>query len=71
MAWTCGNTRKFTIIQLAALNSIVSESILLMFTFARRYYLKYQNRRVEYISAFWNVANFDNCVKLYDAARKH
>lgn len=35
-----------------------------------RYYLKYQNRRVEYISAFWNVANFDTTVKLYDAARK-
>jgi Fe-Mn family superoxide dismutase len=33
------------------------------------YYLKYQNKRPDYISAFWNTINWTKVAALYSAAK--
>ena len=33
------------------------------------YYLKYQNRRVDYLKAFWSVVNWNKVNELYEAAK--
>ena len=33
------------------------------------YYLKYKNVRPDYIAAFWNIVNWDEVAKRFDAAK--
>ena len=34
------------------------------------YYLKYQNRRADYLKAYWSVVNWAEAAKYYDAAKR-
>jgi Fe-Mn family superoxide dismutase len=33
------------------------------------FYLDYQNVKADYVTAFWNIVNWDNVAKRFDAAR--
>ena len=43
--------------------------LLLVDVFEHAYYLKYQNRRAEYVNNLFNVINWDNIAARYDSAR--
>src|SRR5262249_6402135 len=43
--------------------------LLMVDVFEHAYYLKYQNRRGEYVANLFNIVNWDNVAERYDAAR--
>ncbi len=52
-----------------AINSISVVPIIVLDVWEHAYYLKYQNKRFEYIKAFWNVVNWDEAALRF-AAKK-
>ena len=45
--------------------------LLMLDVWEHAYYLDYLNVRADYVKAFWNIANWADVAKRFDAARKH
>jgi len=78
-AWLCVNTKEELFVcstpnQDNPIMDVVHEEakgtpILGLDVWEHAYYLKYQNRRAEYIEAFWNVINWEEVYKLFKATQ--
>jgi len=70
-AWLVVHNKELEIMSTANQDSPLSEGktpILALDVWEHAYYLKYKNSRVDYISAFWNVVNWDVVNELYKKA---
>ncbi len=70
-AWLVMNAGKLEIVSTANQDSPLMEGktpILGIDVWEHAYYLKYQNRRPEYITAFWNVINWSVVGQLFTSA---
>ncbi|MBF2682324.1 superoxide dismutase [Listeria welshimeri] len=71
-AWLVVNNGKLEILSTANQDSPLSDGktpVLGLDVWEHAYYLKFQNRRPEYIDTFWNVINWDEANKRFDAAK--
>jgi Fe-Mn family superoxide dismutase len=71
-AWLTVSNGKLEISSTANQDSPLSEGktpILGVDVWEHAYYVDYRNRRPDYLNAFWNVVNWDEVGKRYDAAK--
>jgi Fe-Mn family superoxide dismutase len=69
-AWLIKNGGKLEVISTANQDSPVMEGhspVMGLDVWEHAYYLKYQNRRPDYIGAWWNVVNWDEIAKRFKA----
>lgn len=71
-AWLVVNNGKLEVTSTPNQDSPLTEGktpILGLDVWEHAYYLNFQNRRPDYISAFWNVVNWDEVARLYSEAK--
>ncbi|WP_028273700.1 superoxide dismutase [Atopococcus tabaci] len=71
-AWLVVNNGKLEVVDTLNQDSPLSQGltpILGLDVWEHAYYLKYQNKRPEYISAFWNVVNWEEVARRFAEAK--